>query len=67
MIDWLLVIETLYTIIILGVCLRIVYDTSETSKTLAYLLLTIFFPFGGAILYFVIGTNYRKRKLYRPL
>jgi cardiolipin synthase len=64
MIDWLLVIETLYTIIILGVCLRIVYDTSETSKTLAYLLLTIFFPFGGAILYFVIGTNYRKRKLY---
>jgi cardiolipin synthase len=64
MLDWILVAEILYTIAIIAVCLRIVYDTSATSKTLAYLLLTIFFPIAGAILYFVIGTNYRKRKLY---
>jgi cardiolipin synthase len=64
MVNWLLLAEVLYGIVIILVCLRIVYDTSSTSKTLAYLLLTIFLPFGGAILYFVIGTNYRKRKLY---
>jgi cardiolipin synthase len=64
MVNWVLVAEVLYVFVIIAVCLRIVYDTSATSKTLAYLLLTIFFPVGGAILYFVIGTNYRKRKLY---
>lgn len=64
MFDWILVAEVVYGLAIIGVCLRIVYDTTETSKTLAYLLLTVFFPFAGAILYFVIGTNYRKRKLY---
>jgi cardiolipin synthase len=64
MMNWILIAEILYVLIIAGICLRIVYDTSATSKTLAYLLITIFFPFGGAILYFVIGTNYRKRKLY---
>lgn len=64
MINWLFLAEILYILIIIAVCLRIVYDTSSTSKTLAYLLLTIFFPVAGAVLYFVIGTNYRKRKLY---
>lgn len=64
MIDWLLVAETLYILFIIAVCLRIIYDTDSTSKTLAYLLITIFFPIGGTILYFSLGTNYRKRKLY---
>jgi cardiolipin synthase len=64
MIDWLLVAETLYILLIIAVCLRIIYDTDSTSKTLAYLLITIFFPLGGTIIYFALGTNYRKRKLY---
>ncbi len=64
MVNWVLLSQILYGIVIVLVCLRIVYDTSSTSKTLAYLLLTIFLPVAGAILYFVIGTNYRKRKLY---
>jgi cardiolipin synthase len=64
MVNWLLLSQVLYGIVIVLVCLRVVYDTSSTSKTLAYLLLTIFLPVAGAVLYFVIGTNYRKRKLY---
>jgi cardiolipin synthase len=64
MIDWLLVAETIYILLIIAVCLRIIYDTDSTSKTLAYLLITIFFPIGGTIIYFTLGTNYRKRKLY---
>lgn len=64
MFNWIFVAEVLYVLVIIAVCLRIVYDTNATSKTLAYLLLTVFLPIAGAILYLIIGTNYRKRKLY---
>ncbi len=46
------------------VCLRIVYDTPNNTKTLAYLLLVIFLPLIGIIFYFSFGINYRKRKMY---
>jgi cardiolipin synthase A/B len=46
------------------VCLRIIYDTRSSSKTLAYLLLTIFVPVGGILFYFMFGINYRKRLIY---
>jgi len=62
--NWILTGEIAYTLIVVAVCLRIVYDTSTTSKTLAYLLLTVFLPVAGMIIYFSVGTNYRKRKLY---
>jgi cardiolipin synthase len=53
-----------YTMIVIIVCLRILYDTVSTSKTLAYLLITIFLPGIGMIIYFAVGANYRKNKLY---
>jgi cardiolipin synthase len=46
------------------VCLRIVYDTRNNTKTLAYLLLAIFLPVIGILFYFSFGINYRKRKMY---
>jgi len=46
------------------VCLRIVYDTRNNTKTLAYLLLVTFLPIIGIIFYFSFGINYRKRKMY---
>ncbi|TWR30965.1 cardiolipin synthase [Mucilaginibacter pallidiroseus] len=60
----LLSLEIIYTLIVIAVCLRIVYDTRSTTKTLAYLLITIFLPVIGIILYFTLGVNYRKNKLY---
>ncbi|WP_442587122.1 cardiolipin synthase [Pedobacter sp. AW31-3R] len=63
-ISWILILEILYVLIIIAVCLRIIYDTRSTTKTLAYLILTVFLPVAGIIIYFCIGTNYRKRKLY---
>ncbi|MEO7082359.1 MAG: cardiolipin synthase, partial [Flavobacteriales bacterium] len=48
----------------IGVALRIIYDTQSTSKTLAYLLLVVFLPLAGAIIYFSVGVNYRKKKIY---
>lgn len=63
-IRWILLLEILYTMIVIAACLRIIYDTRSTTKTLAYLMLTVFLPVLGIIIYFCIGTNYRKRKLY---
>jgi cardiolipin synthase len=63
-IDWILIGEVVYAIIIIGICLRIIYDTRSTDKALAYVLVTIFLPFIGAAIYFSFGINYRKEKLY---
>jgi cardiolipin synthase len=62
--NWLLVLEVIYLILLVLVCLRIIYDTRSTTKTLAYLLLAIFVPVAGMLFYFSFGINYRKRKMY---
>ena len=62
--DWLPVYEIGYILIVILVCLRIIYDTRSHTKTLAYLLFAILVPVAGIIFYFVVGINYRKRKLY---
>ena len=53
-----------YIFLVIFVCLRILYDTRSTSKTFAYLLVTILVPVVGIIIYFAVGANYRKNKLY---
>ena len=62
--NWLLIIELLYLFVLVIVCVRIIYDTNSTVKTLAYLLLAIFIPIFGIFFYFSFGINYRKRELY---
>ncbi len=62
--NWLLIYEIIYVLVVILVCLRIVYDTRNNTKTLAYLLLVIFLPVIGIIFYFSFGINYRKRKMY---
>jgi len=62
--SWLLVYEIIYIVVLALICLRIVYDTRNTTKTLAYLLLVIFLPVIGILFYFSFGINYRKRKMY---
>ncbi len=43
---------------------RVVLETRSPSKTAAYLLLIILFPVGGPLLYFLVGVNYRNRRIY---
>lgn len=43
---------------------RVILDTRSPSKTAAYLLLILLFPIIGSGLYFLVGVNYRKRKIY---
>jgi cardiolipin synthase len=62
--NWFIPITVLYIVVVIIVCLRILYDTRSTSKTFAYLLVTILLPVLGMIIYFAVGANYRKNKLY---
>ncbi len=62
--NWMLIALSLYTVLVILVCLKIVYDTRTNTKALAYLLVTIFIPVFGAIFYFSFGINYRKHKMY---
>jgi cardiolipin synthase len=62
--NWIVILDVVYVIILILVCLRIVYDTASTNKTLAYLLLVIFVPVVGILFYFSFGINYRKRRVY---
>ncbi len=59
-----LIADILYVILVILVCLRIIYDTDSSSKTLAYVLLAIFIPVAGMLFYFTFGINYRKRLIY---
>lgn len=61
---WVVFAEVLYILLLVVICLRVVYDTGSTTKTLAYLLIIIFLPFIGIFIYFSFGINYRKRKMY---
>ncbi len=59
-----LILETLYFAGIILLSAKIITDTKTTSKTLAYLLLIIFLPIIGILIYFFFGVNYRKNKFY---
>jgi len=60
---WIL-LGVIYVVVIIIVCLRVLYDTRSTDKALAYLLIVILIPVLGIIIYFTVGQNYRKEKLY---
>ena len=62
--SWLILFEILYVIVLVMVCLRIIYDTRSTTKTLGYLLFAIFVPVVGMVFYFFFGVNYRCNKMY---
>lgn len=62
--SWLLLLEVIYIAVVILVCVRVIYDTRSTTKTLAYLLLVVFLPLFGIFIYFSFGINYRKRKMY---
>lgn len=61
---WLFIVGIVYILIVIVVCLRVVYDTRSTTKTMAYILLCIFIPIAGVLFYLIFGINYWKRKQY---
>lgn len=62
--NWILIAQVIYVMLLIFVCFRIIFDTDNNTKTIAYVLLAIFLPIVGMIIYFSFGINYRKRKMY---
>ncbi|MDZ4707643.1 MAG: cardiolipin synthase [Saprospiraceae bacterium] len=60
--NWILLL--VYGVLLLLVCLRIVFETRSSTKTLAYLLVCIFIPVFGMLFYLAIGINYWRTKFY---
>ena len=61
---WIWTIIIIYIFILVLICLRIIYETRSTSKTLAYLLFCIFIPVIGIGFYLLFGINYWRIKMY---
>lgn len=62
--NWVLLGEIAYILLVTFVIFRVLYDTRSSTKALAYILFIVFVPILGMIFYFSVGINYRKRKLY---
>lgn len=63
--NWVSVSIIIYVIVLVLVCLRIIYETHNSTKTIAYLLLCILAPVAGILFYLAFGFNYWRTKLYR--
>ena len=62
--NWILLAGIVYATLILGTCVHIIYNTPSATKTLAYMLFAIFIPLIGMGVYYLVGANFRKNKLY---
>ncbi len=62
--NWILIVEFAYLLLVFLVVLRVLYDTRSGAKALAYILFIVLIPIVGILFYFWFGVNYRKRKLY---
>ena len=59
------VLAVLYLITVFSISLMIVFENRNPVKTLAWLLVILFVPVVGVIIYIFFGRNYRKKKIYR--
>lgn len=62
--NWILILQILYFVLVFFVLLRVLYDTRSSTKSLAYILFILLVPIIGIVFYFSFGINYRKRQLY---
>ncbi len=62
--SWSIIVTGSYLILLALVCLRIIFETHSTNKTLAYLLFCLFIPVAGILFYLTFGINYWRKKQY---
>lgn len=53
----------LYSIIVVATIITVLMDNRQPAKTMAWVLVLLFVPVGGIVLYFFFGQNTRKEKL----
>ena len=59
------ILSFFFTFTIIFIAIVIFFENQDPSKTLAWLLVLIFLPVLGFILYVLIGRNFRKVKEYQ--
>lgn len=57
------VLYWLYWIVVVSVIIRVVLRNHDTVKTLAWIMVFVFIPFFGLLLYFFFGRNTRKKRM----
>jgi cardiolipin synthase len=62
--NWTIIAGGIYLVVLIAVCLRIIFETHNTNKTLAYLMFCFFIPVVGMIFYLTFGINYWRIKKY---
>lgn len=58
------ILTVIYLISVFSICLMIVFENRNPLKTLSWMLVILFIPIIGIIIYFFFGRNYRKQKIY---
>ena len=56
-------LEVLFVLLLVGVCLALITENRHPVKTLAWILLLVFVPGVGLVLYYLVGMNKRQRRL----
>lgn len=62
--NWFGLLSLIYIAVLIAVLLRIVYETHNSNKALAYIFFCIFVPFIGIVFYLMFGINYFNKKRY---
>ena len=56
-------LEVFFILLLVGVCLALITENRHPVKTLAWILLLVFVPGVGLVLYYLVGMNKRQRRL----
>jgi len=59
--EW--IFMAVYGLIVVGTMVAVLLDHRQPAKTMAWMLVLIFLPLLGIILYFFFGQNYRKKRM----
>lgn len=62
--NWFAIVSLVYIAVLVAVILRIVYETHNSNKALAYIFFCIFVPVLGIVFYILFGINYFNKKRY---
>ena len=62
--NWIWISVIVYIVLLLLVCIRIIFETHSSTKTIAYLLFCIFAPVIGIFFYTAFGINFWRKRLY---
>lgn len=54
----------LYTLIVAAIIFLVITDDKSPIKSLAWVMVLVFIPVAGIVLYLVFGQNYRKKKIF---